>query len=107
MLNKIHDTMKYRDSSFTTYRRMWSFMTEPENVDEVMMNSNAEGVEKVIESDGGYAFLMESTSIEYIVERKCVLAQIGGTLDNKGYGIALKPGSGLKNALDKGKFLVT
>lgn len=67
-----------------------------------MMNSNAEGIKKVIESDGGYAFLMESTSIEYIVERKCDLAQIGGNLDNKGYGIALKPGSGLKNPLDRG-----
>ena len=66
------------------------------------MNSNAQGVEKVVESDGGYAFLMESTSIEYIVERKCGLAQIGGNLDNKGYGIALKPGSGLKNLLDAG-----
>ena len=81
---------------------MWSFMTSPENMKEVMMNSNAQGVEKVVESDGGYAFLMESTSIEYIVERKCGLTQIGGNLDNKGYGIALKPGSGLKNILDAG-----
>ena len=37
----------------------------------------------MIEADGGYAFLMESTSIEYIVERECGLSQIGGNLDNK------------------------
>lgn len=78
-------------------------MNDPINKEEVMMNSNSEGIEKVIESDGGYAFLMESTSIEYIVERECGLTQIGGALDNKGYGIALKPGSGLKNDLDKGR----
>ena len=92
----------FRDSSFDIYRRMWSFMTTPAHRDDVMMNSNAEGVEKVVEADGGYAFLMESTSIEYIVERKCGLTQIGGNLDNKGYGIAMKPGSGLKNAIDAG-----
>ena len=92
----------FRDSQFDVYRKMWSFMTTPAHTDQVMMNSNAEGVERVIEEDGGYAFLMESTSIEYIVERKCGLTQIGGNLDNKGYGIALKPGSGLKNAIDEG-----
>ena len=92
----------FKDSPFETYRRMWSFMTTPAHMDEVMMNSNSQGVEKVVEADGGYAFLMESTSIEYIVERKCGLTQIGGNLDNKGYGMALKPGSGLKNAIDMG-----
>lgn len=37
-----------------------------------------------------YAFLMESTSIEYMVERNCDVAQVGGLLDSKGYGIAMK-----------------
>ena len=92
----------FKDSPFETYRRMWSFMTTPAHMGEVMMNSNSQGVEKVVEADGGYAFLMESTSIEYIVERECGLTQIGGNLDNKGYGMALKPGSGLKNAIDMG-----
>lgn len=34
-----------------------------------------------------YAFLMESASIEFLVERNCNLTQIGSLLDNKGYGI--------------------
>ena len=34
---------------------------------------------------------MESTTVEYIVERQCDLTQIGGLLDSKGYGIALPP----------------
>lgn len=33
---------------------------------------------------------MESTSIEYITERHCGVAQIGGLLDEKGYGIAMR-----------------
>jgi hypothetical protein len=40
-----------------------------------------------------YAFLMESTTIEYVIERECDTTQIGGLLDSKGYGIALPPGS--------------
>ena len=38
-----------------------------------------------------YAFLMESTSVEFIVERNCDLAIVGGLLDTKGYGVALPP----------------
>ncbi|OWR43876.1 ionotropic glutamate receptor subunit ia, partial [Danaus plexippus plexippus] len=40
-----------------------------------------------------YAFLMESTSIEYMVERNCDVARVGGMLDSKGYGIAMKKNS--------------
>jgi glutamate receptor, ionotropic, invertebrate len=46
--------------------------------------SNNEGVERVLKANGLYAFLMESTSIEYTIERKCDLTQIGGMLDSKG-----------------------
>lgn len=40
---------------------------------------------------GAYAYLMESTTIEYVVERNCDLTQVGGMLDSKGYGIAMPP----------------
>lgn len=33
---------------------------------------------------------MESTSIEYLTERHCDVTQIGGLLDEKGYGIAMR-----------------
>ena len=32
----------------------------------------------VEESEGKYAFFMESSSIEYLVERRCKLSQVGG-----------------------------
>lgn len=50
--------------------------------------SNQEGLEKIRKES--YAYLMESTSIEYLIERECDVTQIGGLLDNKGYGIAMK-----------------
>jgi len=37
---------------------------------------------------GGYAYLMESTTLQYIVSQNCNLTQIGGLLDSRGYGIA-------------------
>jgi len=55
------------------------------------MASNNEGVERVVKGKGNYAFLMESTSIEYVIERNCELTQVGGLLDSKGYGIAMPP----------------
>ena len=61
--------------------------------------SNHEGVERVKKEAGGYAFLMESTTVEYIVERSCDLTQIGGLLDSKGYGIALPPNSPFRTPL--------
>ncbi len=40
----------------------------------------------------GYAFLLESTSNEYVRTRDCDLIQIGGLLDSKSYGIGLPTG---------------
>lgn len=37
-----------------------------------------------------YAYLMESSSIEYIIERECDVTQLGNPLDEKGYGIAMR-----------------
>ena len=41
---------------------------------------------------------MESTTIEYVIERECDTTQIGGLLDSKGYGIALPPGKVKNNS---------
>ncbi|XP_076308435.1 glutamate receptor ionotropic, kainate 2-like [Tachypleus tridentatus] len=52
----------------------------------VFVESTQKGVERV--RNENYAFLMESTTIEYLVERKCDLIQVGGLLDSKDFGIA-------------------
>ena len=69
---------------------MWSFMESTKPV--VFTTGNTEGIERVKKGNGKYAFLMESTTIEYVIERECDTTQIGGLLDSKGYGIALPPG---------------
>lgn len=78
-----------QDSNFSTYQRMWSFMESARP--SVFTSSNMEGVDRVVKGKGSYAFLMESTSIEYVIERNCELTQVGGMLDSKGYGIAMPP----------------
>jgi len=47
------------------------------------------GIERVIKGKRQYAFLMESTTIEYKMERNCDIMKVGGLIDNKGYGIAM------------------
>lgn len=77
----------FRDSKFPTYQKMWEFMTKhPEN----LVNTYEEGRDRVLMND--YAFLMESTMIDYMVQRDCNLVQIGGLLDSKGYGIGTQKG---------------
>jgi len=56
----------------------------------VFVPTYEEGIQRVLQGD--YAFLMESTMLDYIVQRDCNLTQIGGLLDTKGYGIATPMG---------------
>ncbi|KMQ95249.1 glutamate ionotropic kainate 2 [Lasius niger] len=68
---------------------MWRFMES--KTPNVFVQTYEEGVKRVLEGD--YAFLMESTMLDYAVQRDCNLTQIGGLLDSKGYGIATPKGS--------------
>lgn len=77
-----------QDSTHKAYKIMYNYMYAHRN--EVLMDSNEKGVWKV--QHDNYAYLMESSSIEYIKQRKCNVTQIGGLLDAKGYGIAMRKG---------------
>jgi glutamate receptor, ionotropic, invertebrate len=69
-------TMKFfQDSNFSTYQRMWASMESARP--SVFTTSNDEGRERVAKGKRQYAYLMESTSLEYITERNCDLEQIG------------------------------
>lgn len=87
----------FRDSNFSIYQRIWASMESSKP--SVFTKSNDEGKERVSKEQGGYAFFMESTSLDYIVERNCDLQQIGGLLDSKGYGIALPVNSPYRTAI--------
>ncbi|XP_074039147.1 glutamate receptor ionotropic, kainate 2 isoform X2 [Leptinotarsa decemlineata] len=84
----------FRDSNLSKYQKVWSYMVHHP---ELMMDDNDAGVTKVEKEN--YAFLMESTTIEYNTERHCSLARVGGLLDDKGYGIAMRRNSQYRNDL--------
>lgn len=69
---------------------MYKYMVENSDV---MTETNQQGVDKVLDIEQNYAFLMESTSIDYITQRECNLTRIGDLLDGKGYGIAMPKSS--------------
>jgi ionotropic kainate glutamate receptor 2 len=68
---------------------MWRFMENKKP--SVFVSTYDEGIRRVL--DGNYAFLMESTTLDYFVHRNCNLTQIGGLLDSKYYGIATPIGN--------------
>lgn len=76
---------------------MWQIMEEedrmstPQNPGPYTKN-NMEGIKRVQNSDGHFAFLMESSTVEYVTGKQCDLTQIGTRIDLKSYGIAMKPG---------------
>jgi len=86
-------TVFTQESKIPTYQRMWNFMeaSHESSIEagdpsvSVFVRSSEEGIERVLHSN--YAFLMESTMIEYNMQKNCDLMQIGGLLDSKGYGI--------------------
>nr|AWT23260.1 IR15 [Hycleus cichorii] len=77
----------FKDSNVTTYHKMWVSMESADP--SVFEKSNDDGVKRVLSSRGAYAFLMESSTIEYEMARHCELVQVGHWLDTKGYGIAM------------------
>ncbi|KAH8385446.1 hypothetical protein KR009_008145, partial [Drosophila setifemur] len=79
----------FRDSKIGIYQKMWRYMENRKAT--VFVKTYEDGIKRVM--DGNYAFLMESTMLDYAVQRDCNLTQIGGLLDSKGYGIATPKGS--------------
>lgn len=64
--------------------------------EEVMVADNKDGVKKA--ENEKYAFFMESVSIEYETQRHCELTKIGGELDEKSYGIAMRKSIARQNS---------
>nr|XP_045721186.1 glutamate receptor ionotropic, kainate 2 [Mirounga angustirostris] len=79
----------FKKSKISTYDKMWAFMSSRRQ--SVLVKNNEEGIQRVLTSD--YAFLMESTTIEFVTQRNCNLTQIGGLIDSKGYGVGTPMGS--------------
>ncbi|XP_064627648.1 glutamate receptor ionotropic, kainate 2-like isoform X6 [Lineus longissimus] len=85
----------FKTSDIPVYKRMWEYMSKKEP--SVFVKESKEGIEKV--ENENYAFLMESVMIDYAVQRKCSLMQVGGLLDSKGYGIGTPIGSPYRDTI--------
>ncbi|XP_063916984.1 glutamate receptor ionotropic, kainate 2-like isoform X2 [Zophobas morio] len=78
----------FKQSNYSTYRRMYANMIL--NLPSVFAKTTHEGVQRVQNTpDGSYAFLMESTTIDYLVERNCELTTVDKWFNNIEYGIAM------------------
>jgi len=75
-------------TKISTYDKMWEFMNSRRHF--VLVKNVDEGIERVLTSD--YAFLMESTTIEFVTQRNCNLTQIGRLIDSKAYGVGTPMG---------------
>ena len=82
----------FQTSSIPVYEKMWAFMDNA--APSIFVKSTEEGVAKVRELNGRYAFLVESTTNDYENQRKpCDTMKVGDNLDSKGYGIGTPKGS--------------
>ncbi|XP_039516715.1 glutamate receptor ionotropic, kainate 2 isoform X2 [Pimephales promelas] len=79
----------FKKTKISTYDKMWEFMKSRSQ--SVIVKSVEEGIHRVLTSD--YAFLMESTAIEFVTQRNCNLTQVGGLIDSKAYGVGTPMGS--------------
>ena len=87
----------------TVYKQMWNFMKEAEP--SVFTKTVAQGVSRVRESKGKYAFLLDAAMNEYHNQRKpCNTLKAGRNLDDKGYGVATPHGSDLRSVCLLGLF---
>lgn len=81
-------------SKVPTFRKMGEFMKFN---DQYFVKTVDEGIKKVRNSKGKYAFLLESTSNEYANSREpCDTMKVGRNLNSKGFGIATPLNSPLR-----------
>lgn len=74
---------------------MWETMNQKKNL--VLVRNYEEGIQKVRNSRGRYAFLLDSLKNEYVNQKQpCDTMKIGRNLHNEGYGVATPLGAPLK-----------
>lgn len=96
----------FEKNTFPLYKEIYIAMTSMRP--DPFEDTTPGGVDRVKKANGSYAFFMESTSLEYAManDPECRLTQIGGLLDSKGYGIALRKNSQYRNAFSNAILLL-
>ncbi|CAL1537976.1 unnamed protein product [Lymnaea stagnalis] len=89
----------FKNSQFQTYQRMWAYMTSAQP--SVFVKTHEEGIQRVRQSNGKYAYLTESSTIDYVSNRKpCDTLKVGSNLNSDGFGIGTPVGSDLRDKLN-------
>ncbi|KAH9373417.1 hypothetical protein HPB48_009462 [Haemaphysalis longicornis] len=84
----------FRNTKDPFYARMWDSMASFNNT---MTATNEDGVTRVRESEGNYAFIMDTHKIEHVSQKApCDLVQVGDTFHPSGYGVVVSHKSPLK-----------
>jgi glutamate receptor, ionotropic, invertebrate len=76
----------FKQSDIPLHQNIFKYMKD----NPTMMMGKEEGLEKAKAEK--YAYISESSTIEYYEQRHCQIAHVGDKLDEKGYGIAMKKG---------------
>ncbi|CAG0908046.1 unnamed protein product, partial [Cyprideis torosa] len=85
-------------SKIGVFARMWEFMISRPHV---FVDTYEIGIQRVRESKGKYALLIESTKNDYVNAREpCDTMKVGRNLDAKGYGVATPLGSHLRDDIN-------
>ena len=87
----------FRNSRLEHFQRMWTVMSTMEP--STMVNSSDQGLQKVKESDGDYAFMWDSPVVQYASSEDCDYHQVGHWFDSKGYGIGVPLGAVYRDKL--------
>lgn len=77
----------FSESNESEYRVAWNKMVSMKP--DAFTSSNKEGVNRVKLSRGHYAYLLETTALQYYLNRNCELKQIGEPFNEKHYAIAV------------------
>ena len=65
------------------------------------MSTVAAGVQKVRSSNGGYAFIMESSFADFWINKPpCDLMTVGPRLNSNEYGLAVRKGDPMKDRIN-------
>uniref|UniRef100_A0A0A1XG63 Glutamate receptor, ionotropic kainate 1 n=1 Tax=Zeugodacus cucurbitae TaxID=28588 RepID=A0A0A1XG63_ZEUCU len=90
----------FSESNESEYRVAWNKMIGMKP--DAFTASNKEGVDRVKRSPGRYAYLLETTALQYYLNRNCELKQIGEPFNEKHYAIAVPLNAPFRSNLSVG-----
>ncbi|RWS21007.1 glutamate receptor ionotropic, partial [Leptotrombidium deliense] len=93
-------TLQYFTNSLdVTYKRIGEIMMANKTL---LPKSNAEGIDRVKNSNGKYMFFMVKTTIEYYTGIDCDLMQLGGDISRHSLGLAMPINYHMKTKINLG-----